>query len=72
MESLLWWTFEATNLDRRQSPPEWPALALSDNPFCVEAMMETLSDKETAKRLAITIGTLVGVMFFLILASHLM
>jgi len=34
--------------------------------------METLSDKETAKRLAITIGTLVGVMFFLILASHLM
>ena len=34
--------------------------------------METLSDKETAKRLAITIGILVGVMLFLILASHLM
>jgi hypothetical protein len=36
----------------------------------VEAIMETLSDKETAKRLAITIGTLVGVMLFLILASN--
>ena len=32
--------------------------------------METLSDKETAKGLAITIGMLVGVMLFLILASN--
>lgn len=34
--------------------------------------METLSDKETAKRLAITIGTLVGVMLLLIAASNLL
>ena len=33
--------------------------------------METLSDKETAKRLAITIGTLVLVMLAFILAAHL-
>lgn len=34
--------------------------------------METLSDTETAKRLAITIGTLVGVMLFLITVSNLL
>lgn len=33
--------------------------------------MDTLSDKETAKRLAITIGALVLVMLAFILAAHL-
>lgn len=33
--------------------------------------MDTLSDKETARRLAITIGTLVLVMFAFILAANL-
>lgn len=33
--------------------------------------METLSDKETAKRLAITIGSLVLVMLVFILAAQL-
>jgi|GEM_PF-2366384 len=33
--------------------------------------METLSDKETTKRLAITIGSLVLVMLAFILAAHL-
>lgn len=34
--------------------------------------MDTLTDKETAKRLAITVGALVGVMLFLIVASNLL